>query len=427
MSAPKQVSESLDAVNQSIQVPLGWLAFCIFILGSASVDLLIISRPDAYLPASLAGKLRSVPTFARQIAFWLLSGILFNMIIWNLLGRAAAGAWLYGYILEYVLSIDNLFVFQAVFRSYSTPSLQVERALFWGVSAAVLLRLVFFWVGTEMLSMGFLARCFFGLALIYSGIKTLRSSDEEDEDDPAKNPLVQCVARLLPVHDRYADEADFFVRVSEIEVGQPRPAVLGDAMDSPEIQMSEMGTDRSTPHSVAECVDVSEFHDRGPMPTSVSGKSRLKVTPLFLVVITLGIIDVVFAVDSVTAKISSITGWTESISFFINLSSSAFAMFVLRSLYTVVSILSSMFQFLGYGVGIVLVLLGVKLMLSGYVEIGMLASCATILLILLAAILASVVLPAPAGDSERSGRDLPVEEGGEEVDAGRAPAAEDKR
>jgi len=379
---------------------LAWLAFCALMLAAAAVDLLVISRQAADLPPCLAGKFGSLPTFARQIVFWLLVGVLFNVLIWVLLGQAAAGAWLYGYILEYILSIDNVFVFRAVFLSYSTPSLQVERALFWGISVAVVLRLLFFGVGTELLSMGFLARVAFGLALVYSGVKTLRSSDDDDEGDPRDNPLVQCIARLLPVSESYTDDAAFFVRTPDssgsAELQPPATMIGASTEEAAEAKLpadeSATGKDRFDPG-----------WEGGRMPASDTGRTTLRVTPLFLVVVTLGIVDVIFAVDSVTAKISSVTGLGVGLSFFLNLSSSAFAMFVLRSLYHVVSILASMFRFLGYGVGIVLVLIGVKLILSGHVDVGMFTSCVIILTILIASILLSVAVPTPPD----GGRPLP--------------------
>lgn len=71
--------------------------------------------------------------------------------------------------------VDNLFVFQLVFKAYATPEgLHIERALFWGISAAILLRLAFFGLGTSLLAMGFFAKLAFGLLLIYSGIKAIK-------------------------------------------------------------------------------------------------------------------------------------------------------------------------------------------------------------------------------------------------------------
>jgi len=415
MSAANEALGSSATAGLEAMLPLAWLAFCIVMLGAAAIDLLAISAPQA------GGRLGSFPAFARQIIFWLLIGALFNTFIWSLFGRAAAGAWFYGYVLEYVLSIDNLFVFQAVFRSYATPASQVERALFWGVSAAIFLRLAFFGVGTELLGMGLLARCAFGLALLYSGVKTLRSSEDEENDDPTQNPVVGCVARLLPLHASYADDAAFFVRAPRASAGgRPESAVIGNAgysMTEPKTPAAE-----SAASSPSRFLEESEV---GSAPPLDAGDRSLKVTPLFLVVVSLGIIDVVFAVDSVTAKISSITGWSDSLSFFLNLSSSAFAMFVLRSLFAVVSLLSRMFRFLNYGVGIVLVLIGVKLMLSGYVEVGMSTSCGAILAILFASILASVVFPGSGQTSEHTSYELRASEGRKGVEAEHPPTVQE--
>merc|ERR1712225_146321 len=111
-----------------------------------------------------------------------------------------------------MLSVDNLFVFQMIFKGYSTPAAQVDRALFWGISAAVVLRLAFFGVGTELLAMGAIPRIIFGGILVWSGAKTLKDSDD-DEDDPRNNPVVKCITSLLPVHDGYGADPVFFIRV----------------------------------------------------------------------------------------------------------------------------------------------------------------------------------------------------------------------
>merc|ERR1712110_961966 len=137
----------------------------------------------------------------------------------------------------------------------------------------------------------------------------------------------------------------------------------------------------------------------------------LKVTLLFLVVVTLGIIDVVFAVDSVTAKISSVASFSPAINFFLNLTSSAFAMFVLRSVYFLLDVMVHMFRFLNYGVGFVLILIGVKLIVSDYVDIGLIASCAIILSILLISILASCVFPEDTEKEEANANNDPAPTG----------------
>lgn len=286
-------------------------------------------------------------------------------------GGSAAASWSYGYFLEYMLSVDNLFVFQLVFKAYATPEgLHIERALFWGISAAILLRLAFFGLVTSLLAMGFFAKLAFGLLLIYSGIKAFW--DDDDEADPSKNLLVRCVARHLPLHDKYSEEPRFFVRVKveglESAAEPPREGakIIGKSKDEVEL------------HGMMDVDDPQH-----------PAASSLKVTPLFLVVLTLAFIDVIFAVDSVTAKVSSVHGFDPKVSFFLNLSSSAFAMFVLRSLYLVVDMLTQSFRFLKYGVGIVLGFIGIKLIISGWYEVSMTLSSLLIVGFLLCSIVAS--------------------------------------
>jgi len=359
-----------------------WAAFCAFLCVAAVVDACCISRSQ---------RCASVPVYGKQITFWLLCGALFAVFVLGILGLPAGGSWTYGYFLEYMLSIDNLFVFQLVFKAYSTPDNQVDRALFWGIAAAVLLRLAFFGVGTGLLELGFVARLFFGLLLIYSGVKAF--GDSEDEDDPSKNPMVRCVARLLPLHDQYSSEPVFFVRVVKDPKGRgaPAPWVLGSQGDG--VNLRTM-------------VDQREDEEVEQMRRADASGTVCKVTPLFLVVLTLALIDVIFAVDSVTAKISSVIGFDPNVSFFLNLSSSAFAMFVLRSLYLVVDMLTHMFRFLPYGVGSVLMFIGVKLIISGWLEVGMVLSSGLILGLLTLAIFASWLFPEPARASEHGAEDL---------------------
>eukprot|EP00930_Biecheleria_cincta_P001976 TRINITY_DN103050_c0_g1_i1.p1 TRINITY_DN103050_c0_g1~~TRINITY_DN103050_c0_g1_i1.p1 ORF type:complete len:414 (+),score=75.51 TRINITY_DN103050_c0_g1_i1:29-1243(+) len=380
----------------------GWIFFLVVMLVTALVDVLCVSRIRPNSPSRFC----RLPVYAKQIIFWLFSGIFFVCVVWQLMGVEAAGSWLYGYVLEYSLSVDNLFVFQLVFKGYSTPESQLDRALFWGISAAILLRLAFFEVGTVLLDAGFFARLAFGVVLVYSGYKTLKDEDDE-EDDPSQNCIVRSLARILPLHDQYSEEPVFLVSVLQEEDGTPKPSVIG----SP---------------SALELQGLSE-NEEGASPTASTpsgsrGTYVWKLTPLFMVVLTLGIIDVIFAVDSVTAKISSMAGFQPNVSFFLNLTSSAFAMFVLRSLYMVVDALSHMFRLLKYGVGAVLILIGLKLVLAGYLEIGNLTSGALIISLLLLSIVASVVLPAPA-EEEQAADEAGAERGDEKANADKANEA----
>eukprot|EP00929_Paragymnodinium_shiwhaense_P002614 TRINITY_DN102914_c0_g1_i1.p1 TRINITY_DN102914_c0_g1~~TRINITY_DN102914_c0_g1_i1.p1 ORF type:complete len:480 (+),score=116.50 TRINITY_DN102914_c0_g1_i1:156-1595(+) len=369
--------------------------------------------------------------FLLQVAFWLLVGCGFNICVGAMLGPGAAGSWFYGYALEYMLSLDNLFVFRVIFQAYSTPAKQIDTGLFFGISAAVLLRVLLFGLGTELLELGFVPRLCFGLALIYSGVKTLRSSDDDD-DDPQENFCVRALTKCLPLHHGYAEDGSFFIRVSETGKQGPLTNVIGRKMDEQQMELSGFVQDHET-----WCAEQSKEHtglqkegvkadldaesgdnhtnasttcsDNGSLSIqsidngsavvttrpAPSGEGRLKVTLLFLVVASLGLLDVIFAVDSVTAKISSVSGFAPAVNFYLNLTSSAFAMFVLRSLYFVLDVLVETFRFLGLGVGFVLVIIGVKLILSEWYEVDMVVSMSILLSILALSMVASVVLPKP--------------------------------
>jgi len=279
------------------------------------------------------------------------------------------------------------FVFQMIFKSFSTPLGQIERALFWGISTAVILRLAFFAIGTEILGMGAIPRIIFGLVLVYSGVKSIRDSDDE-ESDPRDNPVIKCITALLPVHQGYGVEPTFFLRVNP-HTGNDPPATMVGSSDSVNLSNDRAPAPRDEGISAATAVASPAVNVPG---------GRFRVTMLFVVVLTLSIIDVIFAVDSVTAKISSVASFGDLANFFLNLTSSAYAMFVLRSLYFVIHMLVHMFRFLNYGVGMVLVFIGVKLVLGIWIEIGMLVSCLVILSVLTISICASAILPKPKED-----------------------------
>lgn len=215
---------------------------------------------------------------------------------------------------------------------------------------------------------------FFGLVLIYSGFKTAWTDD--DDDDPRENRCVQLITRCLPISDSYDDSGALFARVlitSKPSV-QTDPHIFGAASgpateDIPEL---EPGTARD---------------GSGGTPAQDEEKA-MRGTMLLLVVVVLGVIDVIFAVDSVTAKIA------EYDNTFINFSSSAFAMLCLRSMYFVLIRLLKYFRFLKYGVAAILVLIGIKLIVSKWVKVEEIVSLAIICGVFFLSMVVSIIFPA---------------------------------
>merc|ERR1712012_418415 len=116
----------------------------------------------------------------------------------------------------------------------------------------------------------------------------------------------------------------FFIRVHPNSDKAPKPSVIGSEVPLGDIECEGLREGRVDPMEVAAGVT------NDPATSAMEGTPKLRVTLLFVVVVSLSIIDIVFAVDSVTAKISSVSSFGDAANFFLNLTSSAFAMFVLR-------------------------------------------------------------------------------------------------
>lgn len=343
---------------------LAWLLFWSVLAALAILDVYCLA------PASADGA-EAMP--AKQayghVLFWFTVGIVFNAGVFFVYGQYVAEVWFNGYILEYLLSMDNVFFFHVVFDAYSTPQSQVYKALFLGISIAVVLRLLFYVVGSEFFRLAFIVQIFFGLVLVYSGFKTAWS--DEDDDDPRENRCVQWITRCVPLSDQYDSTGALFMRAPvESSRGPGAPA-------------SVIGIANGIDGAADETVELGM-----PPTTRASSKdTELRGTMLFLVVIVLGVIDVIFAVDSVTAKIA------EYDSTFINFSSSAFAMLCLRSMYFVLTRLLKYFRLLKYGVALILCLIGVKLIISKWVVIDESYSLAAICGVFFISMVLSVVWP----------------------------------
>lgn len=236
-----------------------------------------------------------------------------------------------GYLLEYALSVDNIFVIILIFSSFGVRAKYYKKVLFWGVLGAILMRFVFIFVGSALIQRFEWIIYLFGLLLVYQGGKIFFQGDEDESMDPAKHPVVKFAAKYLPVFPRYVYE-HFFVRK----------------------------------------------------------KGRLLVTPLFVVVLIVEFTDLIFAVDSVPA-VFSVTK-DPYVVFFSNI----FAIMGLRSMFFFLSNIMGLFRFLKYGLGVLLVFIGGKMLAHKPLEamgFETVYSLYVILGILAISILASVIFP----------------------------------
>ncbi|OAN37807.1 TerC family protein [Mycolicibacterium iranicum] len=140
-------------------------------------------------------------------AIWIAAGLGFGGIVWWAYGAEVAGTYYAGYLIEKALSVDNVFVFALIFTYFAVPDRYQHKVLFWGVVGALLFRLVFIFVGAELLAAFFWTAYIFGAFLIYTAYKMAFQHDKELEPD--KNLVVRLVRRVVPTDPRYHDDRLF--------------------------------------------------------------------------------------------------------------------------------------------------------------------------------------------------------------------------
>lgn len=236
-----------------------------------------------------------------------------------------------GYVLELSLSVDNLFIFLVIFTYFAVPDQQQHRVLFWGIIGALILRGIFIGAGVGLITRFHWLLYAFGALLIYSGIRLFATGDRQV--DPEKNPVVRAVRRWIPVTSDYRD-GKFFVRVAE-------------------------------------------------------DKGRLYATPLLIVLLVIETTDVLFAVDSIPA-ILAIT-----LKAFIVYTSNVFAILGLRSMYFAIAGLMKIFRFLHYGLAVILILVGVKMLLEDHFDIPLPITLGAVAGVLLISVVLSLAFPEP--------------------------------
>lgn len=211
-----------------------------------------------------------------------------------LLARQSAMEYFTGFVVEWSLAVDNMFVFVVVFSFFGVPAMYQHRVLFYGILGALVFRAIFIALGSVLMSYYWIV-VLFGVFLIGTGLKIMIAPDKPI--DPERNPLIRLLRKFVPV----------------------TPQMHGD-----------------------------RFFVRGE-----SGK--LLATPLFVCLVFLEFSDVIFAVDSVPA-IFALT--KEPLIVF---TSNIFAILGLRSMFFLLSGVMDKFRFLKYGLGLVLVFVGLKM------------------------------------------------------------------
>ena len=238
-----------------------------------------------------------------------------------------------GYLVEYSLSADNVFVFILIFNSFGVQKRYYKKILVWGILGAIILRLIFIFLGAALLQKFDWIMYVFGAFLVYTGVKILFTKQHDEEINPSEHPIVKFLSRFFNVYHRNVI-GRFFVRMKT---------------------------------------------------------GKLFITPIFVIVVVIAFTDILFAVDSIPAIFS--ISKDPYIVFFSNV----FAVMGLRSLFFFLSNLMGLFRFLPIGLGVLLSFVGLKMLGHHYlteIGFGTLSSLGVIVGILATSIIFSLIFPA---------------------------------
>lgn len=158
-----------------------------------------------------------------NLIFWITLSIIFNIYIFYSRGETSAVEYFGGYIVEMSLSLDNLFLFLLIFSNFNIKKDYQERVLLYGVLGAMILRLIFILLGVSIISKFHFVLSFFGIVLMYSGIKML--FDNKDNVEFQNNFAIKILKKIMPVTDSFQGNK-FFVRKNKRLYATPLFAVL---------------------------------------------------------------------------------------------------------------------------------------------------------------------------------------------------------
>lgn len=295
-----------------------WVVFNAVILVLLFLDLTVWNRGGRVIPFKQA---------LLSSAIWIALAFAFALFIHQWLGAGKALEFVTGYIIEEALSVDNLFVFILLFAYFKVPPEQERTVLFWGIIGALIMRGIFIVAGVALVQRFHWVMYLFGAFLIYSGFQLLREGDEE-QVDPARNPVLKLTRKLVPVTEEYHGHS-FFIRRA--------------------------------------------------------GKTL--ATPLFIVLLVVETTDVLFATDSIPAILAI------SRDPFIVYTSNVFAVLGLRSLFFALSGLMKIFHYLHYGLAVILMFIGAKMLASAKYELPTWTALVVIAVVLSLSMLASILFP----------------------------------
>lgn len=170
-----------------------WAATIATLLGLILLDLIIVNRRPHKV---------TIAESARWIVFYIGCAVAFGAGVWIFGGDEHAASYITGYITEYTLSVDNLFIFMLIMANFAVPAIHQHRVLLIGIMMALVMRGIFIGVGAQAVQRFSWVFWLFGGILIYTAWKFAFNNNDDEEYDP-NGGVVRLVRRLFPVTDTY--------------------------------------------------------------------------------------------------------------------------------------------------------------------------------------------------------------------------------
>lgn len=115
-----------------------------------------------------------------------------------------------GYVIEYALSVDNIFVIVLIFSAFAVPEKYYHRVLFWGILGAIVMRFIFIFAGAVLINQFSWILYVFGAFLIFTGVRMFFAKEEDDAIDPENHKVVKFASRFFSIHPKYEGKRFFF-------------------------------------------------------------------------------------------------------------------------------------------------------------------------------------------------------------------------
>ncbi len=320
---------------QTIGSPLLWSAFGVLVVLALLVDLVLMRHGGPHKV-----------TFKEAAAWsvgWIGLALAFNAGLWwyvsqqsgEVVGNRIALEFLTGYLIEKSLAIDNIFVFLMLFTYFAVPEIQRQKVLIIGVLGAIVLRAIMIFAGAILITKFHWILYVFGIFLLLTGVKMLLAAGKAPNLE--KNPALKWMRGHLPL--------------------------------------------------------TKDYHGNA---FTVLLENKRWYTPLFVVIILIGVTDLIFAVDSIPA-IFAITKDP-----FIVLTSKVFAVLGLRAMFFLLAGMADRFHLLPYGLALVLMFIGAKMLLIDVYKIPLGWSLGVVAMTIAATVILSVLRPAAPTPSQKA-------------------------